>query len=149
MIEEHARVVAIADGEVWVETQRQTACGACMANKGCGTAVLSKVLGKRQARVRAHSQLPLAVGDEVIIGIEENALLKGSLAVYMLPLMGMFLGTLLGQGLDASEHVAVVSGMLGLLLGFAGLRVFSRQVQTDVRFQPVVVRISRAANPLA
>ena len=50
MIAENAQVVGFEGNDIWVETQRKTACGQCAANKGCGTAVLSKVLGNKRSR---------------------------------------------------------------------------------------------------
>lgn len=141
MIEERAQVSSVHDDQVWVETERQSTCGACAANKGCGTAVLGKVFGARQMRVQVRSQIPLQVGDEVVIGIDENALVKGSLAVYVVPLLMMFLGALCGSWLTGSEHFSVVMGLGGLLIGFAWLRVFGLRIRGDSHFQPVVVRL--------
>jgi sigma-E factor negative regulatory protein RseC len=142
MIEERAQVLSISDdNQVWVETERQSTCGACAANKGCGTAVLGKVFGARQMRVQARSQIPLQVGDEVIIGVAEDALVKGSLAVYVVPLLMMFMGALSGKWLSGSEHMSVLMGLLGLLVGFAWLRIFGLRIRGNVHFQPVVVRL--------
>lgn len=141
MIEERARVLSVHDDQVWVETERQSTCGACAANKGCGTAVLGKVFGARQMRVQARSQIPLQVGDEIIIGVEENALVKGSFAVYVVPLLMMFLGALCGKWVANSEHISVLMGLLGLLVGFAWLRVFGLRIRADAYYQPVVLRL--------
>jgi sigma-E factor negative regulatory protein RseC len=141
MIEERAQVLSVDNDQVWVETERQSSCGACAVHKGCGTAVLGKVFGARRMRVQARSQIPLQIGDEVIIGVEENALVKGSLAVYVVPLLMMFLGALCGNWLSSSEHVSVIMGILGLLVGFLWLRLFGARIRDDIHFQPVVLRL--------
>ncbi len=46
MIVETGTVVAIESDSLWVETIQKTACEACVAQKGCGTRVLSKLTGK-------------------------------------------------------------------------------------------------------
>lgn len=142
MIEERAVVIEAGEDYVWVETQRQTSCGACSANQGCGTAALAKVLGNRRARVRALARIPLQAGDEVIVGLSENALVKGAFAVYMVPLLLMLFGALLGEWVftAANEEIAILLGALGLLAGFAWLLAFARGIQTDIRFQPIVLR---------
>jgi sigma-E factor negative regulatory protein RseC len=84
--------------------------------------------------------MPLRAGDEVMIGIEENALVKGSLAVYMVPLLLMLCGALAGELIMHREGLAIVFSMLGLLGGLAWLRAFTRDIRTDSRFQPVVLR---------
>jgi len=144
MIEETARVVACEDGDVWVETQRKSACGQCVANKGCGTAVIGKALGQKRARVRVRNpqQTPLRVGDEVTIGIEETVLVRGSLAIYLLPLLSFFLFGLLGKALAAQlllgdgEGMSILFSLFGLLGGFFWARRFARG---EDRLQPVIL----------
>lgn len=145
MIEETAHVVA-AEGEfVWVETQRQSACGSCAARQGCGTATLAKVLGQRRTRVRALNRDAARVGDRVLIGIDEQALVRGSLAVYALPLLGLLAGGILGAQLQArlqlpGEALTLVAGVAGLIAGLLWVRGFTRRIHNDRRYQPVVLR---------
>ncbi|VAW78895.1 Sigma factor RpoE regulatory protein RseC [hydrothermal vent metagenome] len=146
MLEETAQVKCIAADEIWVETQRRSACSSCSANKGCGSATLAKVLGKRRTLVRVLSDLPLAVGDRVVIGIREQALVRGSLAVYAVPLMLLLAGAVLGelgaaQGLWASaEAASVLLGLSGLMAGLLWLRIFTQRIRHDTNYQPVVLR---------
>jgi len=147
MIEEPAVVVETGDGYAWVETRRRSACGACSASDGCGTATLAKVWGERRMRVRAISNLPLRPGDAVIVGLAEGALVRGSLLVYLLPLALLLAGALLGQAAfaGAGEEPVILAGAVGLGLGFLVARVLSRRLRSDARFQPVVVRRVEAA----
>jgi len=148
MIEEHAQVVALENSDVWVETQRRTACGQCAANKGCGTATLARVLGNKRSRVRTLNPqaTQVAVGDEVIIGINEQALVRGSLAVYTVPLLLLFVFGFLGQLLTVQllivnpDVLPIVLGLSGLLLGFVWVRRFTQGIANDVRYQPVLLR---------
>jgi sigma-E factor negative regulatory protein RseC len=103
--------------------------------------VLGKVFGARQMRVQVRSRIPLQVGDEVIIGVEEKALVKGSLAVYLVPLLMMFTGALAGKWVTGSENMSVFMGLIGLLAGFAWLRVFGLRIRENVHFQPTVMRL--------
>lgn len=145
MIEETAMVVATEGEFAWVETQRQSACGSCSASKGCGTATLSKVLGQRRTRVRALNRANAETGDTVLIGIQENALVRGSLAMYAMPLVLMLGAALVGHGLGQTfgrdpEGMSMLFGLLGLGAGFLWLRRFSRRVSDDPRYQPVILR---------
>lgn len=143
MIEETAKIVELEGEFAWVETQRESACGACAVNKGCGTATIAKVLGKKRTRVRAINRLNAKLGDEVVIGIQEQALVRGSIAVYAVPLvfllLGGMLGEWLGQGSD-SEWRAILFGLLGLGAGFLWLVRFSRKVRTSPSYQPEILR---------
>jgi sigma-E factor negative regulatory protein RseC len=148
MIEEHAQVIALENNDVWVETQRRSACGQCAANKGCGTATLARVLGNKRSQVRTLNPqaTSVAVGDEVVIGINEQALVRGSLAVYTVPLLMLFVFGFLGQLLSTQllmtnqDILPIVLGLSGLLLGFVWVRRFTQGIADDVRYQPVLLR---------
>jgi len=152
MIEESARVTKIEGEFAWVEAQRQSTCGQCVANKGCGTAVLGKVLGRRRTLVRARSLQGVNVGDEVVIGIREGALVRGSLAVYAVPLAGLLAGAGLGRYLAGRllsgnvELVSVAAGLTGLMAGLVWVRYFTNQIADDINYQPVILR--RRSEPL-
>lgn len=145
MIEETATVVEVEGDFAWVETQRETACNSCAANKGCGTSVLSKVLGQRLTRVRALNRVSAAAGDTVVIGIKESALVRGSLAVYALPLVALLLAAVAGEGYATAsggnpEVMAISFGLVGLAAGFLWVRRFSERISRDARYQPVILR---------
>lgn len=151
MLEESARVIAAANGFAVVETQRRSTCESCSAQKGCGTAALGKSLGRRPAQVRALNRADAGIGDHVVVGIAEDALLRGSLAIYLVPLLLMLAGASLGQRVSLGlslpgEGLSVLSGVGGLALGFAWSMLFSRAVRHDGRYRPVVLRcIAKAA----
>ena len=147
MIEETALVVELTDEDVWVETQRKSVCGQCAANKGCGTAVLGKVLGVKRNKVRILNpkETKVSVGDKVVVGIEEKALVRGSLAVYMAPLILLFMFGLLGDvlakqmNISSAEVMIIVFSFIGLYLGFLWANNFSQKISNDSRYQPILL----------
>jgi sigma-E factor negative regulatory protein RseC len=147
MIEERAQVVAFEGDDVWVETQRKSACGQCAANKGCGTATLAKVLGNKRTRVRVLNPkaTKVSIGDEIVVGIEEQALIRGSLAIYIAPLLALFLFGILGDLLAAQLNIVkpdafiIIFSLTGLGLGFIWVKRFSRVISSDSRYQPVLL----------
>lgn len=149
MIEEKATVVDVEGQFAWVETQRQSTCSACSANKGCGTATLSKVLGQKRTRVRVLNDLGARPGDNVIVGLQEGALLRGSLAIYALPLLMLFGGALFGAvlaegfGFEYTEGKRIVFAFAGLAAGFYAVKRFSNRVSSDERYQAVVLRVEQ------
>jgi sigma-E factor negative regulatory protein RseC len=66
-------VVAIEKRSLWVETSRQTACGSCSAQKGCGTSLLAKLFPNRQHFVRvlasADQLSSLQLGQQINIEV--------------------------------------------------------------------------------
>jgi sigma-E factor negative regulatory protein RseC len=148
MIEETAHVVETEGEYAWVETQRRSSCGSCSA-KGCGTGALSKVLGRRSQRLRVRNPIDARPGDAVVLGIDEQALLRGSLAVYIVPLLAMLAGALLGEVLapqwgSEPETLSLLLGLAGLAAGFFWLHRYNRRLSADERFMAVILRTSAA-----
>ncbi|WP_298190747.1 SoxR reducing system RseC family protein [uncultured Pseudomonas sp.] len=141
MIEEQGRVVAVEPGAVWVETLRKSTCSSCSVKAGCGQGLLDQLgAGGRRGYVRALSDLQLAVGDAVIIGVREDLLVRGSLLVYLLPLIGLFAAAVLAEQLGLSEPWVILSALLGFLLACCAVRWRSRITAGDPALQPVVLR---------
>ena len=130
---------------------RRSSCSSCAVNTGCGSAALAKVLGQRRSRVRALSGIPLSVGDRVVIGVREQAVVRGSLAVYAVPVAMLLVGALIGE-LGArqflwqnAEIASMVLGIAGLAGGLWWLSAFSRRIRHSPDYQPLVLR--RLAKP--
>ncbi len=147
MIEETAVVTRAAEGVAWVQTRRKTACGGCSLNKGCGVSVLEKMLGDRNTTLQVIDPLSVRPGDEVVIGIRESALVRGSVAIYIVPLLAMMLFAILGSAVVAplydglsAEGSSILGGGVGLVVGFGWVSVFSRRIKRDLRYQPVILR---------
>ena len=145
MIEETATVIRCEGKFAWVEAQRQTTCGNCTANKGCGTSVLAKVVGKKVSQMRVINHVHAQVGDNVIVGMNEAALLKGSVAVYLFPLLFMLLFAVTGNVIAtqiewSNEPVVILFALAGLIVAGVWLRRFTRRIQDDSVYQPVILR---------
>lgn len=139
MIEEQGRVVAIEHDAVWVETVRVSACQSCSANKGCGHAVVDRQQAGSRARVRALNQISLELGQQVVLGLPEGALMRGALMIYFLPLCLLFAGALTGDAVSGSTGSAI-GGVVGLVAGFVLNRWFSKRHQQDPAWHPTVLR---------
>ncbi|HSG90531.1 MAG TPA: SoxR reducing system RseC family protein [Pseudomonadales bacterium] len=128
MIEETARIVAVEADALWIEARRESACGRCALRSGCGHSMLDGI-GRRAVHLRLPSpggrQADYAVGDEIVLGIDERAVLLGSVRLYALPLAGLLLGAVAGDALGG-ELGAVVAGALGLVAAFAAVMVLER-----------------------
>jgi sigma-E factor negative regulatory protein RseC len=141
MIEEPGRVVALEEGAVWVQTLRKSTCSSCSANAGCGQGLLDKLaITSQRGNVRALTDLQLAVGDEVVIGVREELVLRSAVQVYLLPLLALLGGGFVAQSLRLSEPLSILLGLSALLVAGLLVRWRSLRVADDPRLQPVVMR---------
>lgn len=145
MIEENARVIAIEGEIAWVETRRKSTCGGCSAKNSCGSSLLERFVGQRNNRLAVSRVADIHEGDEVVLGLDESKLLRGSFAVYMLPLLLMLLMAMLAPGLVpgqwlGSEAASVLGGLSGLGLGLFWLKGYAKRALIDGRFRPVILR---------
>ncbi len=154
MVEEHGVVVEISDRYAWVKTQRQSSCGQCASNKGCGTSTLSKVMGQKYNEVRVVNSLNVGVGDHVVIGLAEQALVRSSLLLYLMPLLMMFIAAISLETLSGvfqwsiSEPYLVFAGIAGLLIGLAAVHFWSSRLADDSGYQPVLIKTESLPQPL-
>ncbi|MCG6937205.1 MAG: SoxR reducing system RseC family protein [Gammaproteobacteria bacterium] len=145
MIEEIAQVIDIKGNNMILQAQRQSACGSCAANKGCGTSVLSKVVGRKFTRFQADNSINASVGDTVVVAIPEDAMLKGSLVMYLVPILGMIVISLLADyvldpALQYRDFVIAVTAFVGLVFGALVARRYFASRSSAHLFTPVVLR---------
>ena len=142
MITESGRVVAVSGNTVWVQTIRQSACQSCSARSGCGQRVLAAASGGRANQVQVLNTLHASVGDEVTLGIAEQALLQASLLVYALPLLLMVAASMAANQLvPGSDGAAIVAAGLGLGAGFVVARLWQRRMPGD--YQPHLIKVNK------
>lgn len=145
MIEEKARVIAIDHDQLLLEAETRAACSACGVRQGCGTAVLSRWIGRKFTRFQAPNSVNASVGDEVIVGLAEGAMLKGSVFVYLLPLLSMIVFALLADSLipadtDARDLLVLLFAVAGFMLMLVGARLWLSSARNKTGLTPVVLR---------
>lgn len=141
MIEQTATVLSSDDSHAVVEVGRQSSCSSCSA-KGCGTGTLANLFGNKAIQLQIDNPLHAQAGDEVVIGIREQALIKGSLLVYILPLLSMMLGGLVGGTVvdTANEAPTLIGAVAGLAIGLLWLRHLTRNLRYNAEFSAVMLR---------
>ncbi len=141
MIEEPGRVIAVEAGAVWVETQRSSTCSGCSVRGGCGKGLTDRLgIRERRGLVRASSDLHLAVGDAVVIGIRESALLRGAVLVYLFPLLALFASAVAASALALAEPYVILVGAVGFFIACLIVRKRSQRATDDAALQPIVLR---------
>ena len=144
MIEESVEVVAVEGNTLVLQAQRKSSCQSCSVQKGCGTSVLSQWLGKKSAQFRVENTANAQLGDSLVVGIAESSLLKGSLMVYLLPLVTLITAAaLMDWWLDPAHYARDLwimgSGLFGLISGVYLARTYLSS-QSGENLHPVILR---------
>ena len=144
MIFETGIVVGKANSSVMVETIQKTACDICAAQPGCGHSVLSKLTGN-SVRIRAlmgeFNTNEVALGQSVTIGIPDHVVVKGSLFVYLVPLLGSLIGAWTMGSFDKSvalDLMSIMGAAFGLISGGIFVRVRSQKSQDESESNPIL-----------
>jgi sigma-E factor negative regulatory protein RseC len=118
MLTESALVTRRDGKRVELELQRSSACDHCELNQGCGTGALGRLLGRRSRPLVIETDKDFEPGDRVLLELPESALVRASLLLYGLPLIGLVFGGLLAALLGFAEWLVVSIALLGLFAGF-------------------------------
>ena len=108
-------VKAVQGSMALVVTKAEPECQGCKARDAC-TATGG---GGANVEVRVHNTAGAKVGDIVIISMKGSSLLKASFLVYMVPIIALIGGIILGHSLSG-----VISIDKDLLVGILGLLAF-------------------------
>lgn len=120
MIEEVVKVLDIQREYMWVEGVQRSACQSCAAQQGCGQTFLARFKVdpvRLRVALNGRKATDFHVGQNVTIGIADHVVVRGSLLIYLLPLLLLLLGVGLGDTLFANELAAVICGLLALFGG--------------------------------
>ena len=146
MIKETAQVVRQTDGHVWLQVQRQSSCGKCSLSGGCGTSILANYFNRHPQLIKLTNSAELNVGQQVVLGMEEGAMLRGSILVYLLPLLSMLLFAIVGQYIGEvlqmnAEFSSLILAVVGLYLAslWVGKHI-NRSSKAPKIFQPKILR---------
>lgn len=151
MLTETGRVVALEKDGLWVETLSKSTCGSCAVRKGCGHGLLNQAAGGRRGFIRVlpgdQSLDDFRVNDQVLIGIPEEVILRGSFIAYLVPLFCMLLGALVAASLSplSGDLWALTGSAAGLLLGLLLVRWHGWRHRHDPAYQPVLKGAAAAA----
>jgi sigma-E factor negative regulatory protein RseC len=141
MVEESGIVLSVSDGFAEVETVRTSSCTACQAKSACGHHAIAKVSSSNRMRMMVSDTLASQVGQEVVVGIPEDTLLKASIWMYLVPLLGLVLGAVLPSLVSDESIFAAIGSILGLATGLYFARKVSLAHVNDPDFQPKILSI--------
>ncbi|MEO1888371.1 MAG: SoxR reducing system RseC family protein [Cycloclasticus sp.] len=145
MIEEAATVKSVKEQSVKVLTTKSSACNQCSEADSCSTSVLAKFFGNKEIELQLFSDVPLKIGDEVLLGIEETVFIRLTVLIYFLPLCSLLIFATLGQFVvelfDVSNESPVI---LGAMIGFAScyfaIKFYIKHYFGAEKINPVILK---------
>jgi len=151
MIEEQVVVIEITSEGAWVEGIQQSACGSCSAKAGCGQHAMSQ-LGRKvslwlplddSSDEGIDLKQSIKVGQQIVVGLPEGAILKSTVVLYGVPLVLLVLGAIIGNALGG-ELASIFTAMVAMLLGFKLARYWSEKNKRH--WQPHFIRTCATNN---
>ncbi|GIU44123.1 SoxR reducing system RseC family protein [Shewanella algidipiscicola] len=144
MMEEVATVIRNNhDGWITVEVKVKNACNHCESSESCGTSAVSKAFSPKVQRFSVPAKESYQPGELIKLGLPESVLLKAAAIVYLLPLLGLFVGASLGRffmpilDIAATEAVVIGFGVLGGVVAWMMGRRWAKQLEQVS--QPVII----------
>jgi len=143
MLETRAIIVQVEGQYALVQASQANGCEQC-SGKGCGAGKLSRLFCGKPRLFRVDNPINAGVGDEVVISVAEGAILRGIGLVYLLPLLLLVMGAMLGNAWDGQssgqqDGYATAGALSGLAAGFIAVKLISLR-QARNRSQPYIAR---------
>ena len=148
MSAERGIVENVEQGWAWVKTKRSSACASCDSRHHC-----SIVEGGDRMVVKAQNTARAKKGDQVELYLRTKTKLKGTAIVYLIPVLGIFLGAFSADplsealGLNQSLGMAVFT-LTGLVMAVFLMRYLANRMAAGQTLTPLVKRVIMSARSM-
>ena len=141
MAQEKGLIVRI-DDKGWAEvvTQRRDTCGGCHSGHCC-----TAFAGSSKMLIKAANRVGAGEGDLVSIDLVSGGVIRISAILYIIPVLGLIFGAVLGSALDPGWFEATpLFTFVGLAMGFLVTVLISRHLSKKEEFTPVITGIIKS-----
>ena len=143
MATEEGIVTKVYSSTAWVKCSKSAACESCSAKGFCDTVGGGS---DDDVEVEAINAAGAKVDDRVTISFETSSLLKISFLVYMVPVLFLILGVVIGDKIAAifnydQSIFSVLAGFLFLFASFFFVKAKGKELSRKDAYQPKIIRI--------
>lgn len=136
---EEGVVLELLDSQARIKIPKSASCQGCCHKGVCDP------FGREHMVVVADNSLKAKIGQKVRVGFYSETQLKAILILYMLPLLVLFVGAVIGNYWDPFQNKdlsAALFGLGGVVLTYVGIRSYSiRRTVTEADYQPRIEEI--------
>ena len=131
-MEEEGRIIKTEGNLARVEIERKSAC------RTCG---LCSLRGKNTMLAQAENSIGAKAGERVKIEIPSSVILKGALLFYILPLVALILGMVLGIKITNLQTGSLILGFSFFILSFILIWLHGKKIKAKNLYRPKITRI--------
>lgn len=142
---EIGEVVQVFHETVQIRIEQQENCKACGAKSSCHSNASDNL---KEKFVTALDPFGLKVGQRVKINLDSKNLVKASIIIFGLPLIGFFLGVAAGTFIanmdaykDYVDLCSIIGGFSGMAIAIIILRIYNKKLEKSNKFYPNVVEL--------
>jgi sigma-E factor negative regulatory protein RseC len=150
-MEELATVTAIDNGKITVVSQIKSSCNSCSQVDTCASGLVAKAIPHKKLsftlfKPKSLDNQTINVGDCVVLTLPEGDVLKSAWQVYLLPIIGLFSFSAVGQwlkdqGMLSHELLALSVGLVGGYLGYRLAKYLQNSPSQSARLQPKILKV--------
>ncbi|WP_310448637.1 SoxR reducing system RseC family protein [Sulfuritalea sp.] len=146
-VEGIARVVGVDGATAWLEPEQTSSCGSCASASSCGAGAGAGGIGTVTDRIAARrfsldNADDLHVGERVVVGVAERALIRAALTAYGLPLVTALTAGGIAESAWASDLATMAAMAAGLVVGLLAAGTVARRLAARGDLAPRFLRIS-------
>lgn len=120
MMERPARIIEISPDRMLLSVKQEEACKACATREACH--------GKEKT-MSLPIQSGFKPGDELILSLEDDSFRLAAVLAYLVPVIGLLAGSLIGQGIVNTDLSAMSGALTGLFGGLFSARMITHFFQ--------------------
>lgn len=143
MMQTRAVIIRLEGADALVESTQGGGCGSCDSENGCGSGKLSQLFCSEPRRFRVRNDANAQVGTLVQVTLPEGVLLHSALLMYILPLVLLMIGAMVGaqwaREAESVDAYAAIGGLTGLACGFVLVKVLSLRRRLSSVAHPVIL----------
>jgi sigma-E factor negative regulatory protein RseC len=143
MLQTRAIVIRLEGRDALVESTQGGGCGNCDSEGGCGSGKLSQLFCSEPRRFRVRNEGNAQVGSLVDVVVPEGVLLNSALLMYIVPLLMLLFGAMVGSKLTPDvagvDAYSAMGALAGLAAGFFLVKFISSRRRLSASAQPVVL----------